>query len=85
VQGVTGIKLGAGDTLTAAVMVTDEGDEVLLASKKGLVTRVRVADVRAMGRAAKGVGVMQLGDGDVVQTVTLLPSAQHGQEGLGAE
>ena len=75
------MKLGPGDTLVAAVMVTHEGDEVLLASKKGLVTRMRVADVRAMGRIAKGVGVMQLGEGDGVQTVTLLPSAQHGQDG----
>jgi hypothetical protein len=40
--------------------------------------------VRAMERAAIGVGVMQLGDEDAVQTVALLPSALHGQEGLGA-
>ena len=38
------------------------------------------------GKAAKGVGLLQLEEGDGVQTVTIsvtmLSSAQHGQEGV---
>lgn len=72
-----GMKLASGDRLCAAVLVADPNDQLLLASKSGLVTRVCVEEVRAMGRAAAGVRLMQLGPDDEVQTVAVVPEHHH--------
>lgn len=66
--------LYAGDSLVLAHMVHSDQDDVVVASKQGTVMRCAAADIRAMGRTAKGVKLMSLQPGDEVQSLTIMPA-----------
>jgi DNA gyrase subunit A len=63
--GIIGISLDEGDTLIDVVM-TKEGDEVVLATKQGMAIRFDEGQARAMGRNTRGVKGINLMDGDEV-------------------
>jgi DNA gyrase subunit A len=52
-----------------AVEAVRDGDEVILISQQGMVTRSKVADIRVCGRNALGVRVMNLNEGDKLATL----------------
>ncbi|MBL4833827.1 MAG: DNA gyrase subunit A [Pseudomonas sp.] len=60
--GLIALDLDEGDKLIAAA-ITDGEREVMLFSNGGKVTRFKETDVRAMGRTARGVRGMRLGEG----------------------
>ncbi len=74
-QGVRTLAAGATERIgrLVAARVVQEGDELTLISARGVVIRLRVADVRVMGRATRGVRVMNLRDDDTVATVARIP------------
>lgn len=73
--GIIAIKLHEDDELVGAV-ITKKGDEVVLATAKGMAIRFRESDVRPMGRAASGVkGINLVGDDQVVGVVVAEPDA----------
>lgn len=73
--GIIAIKLREDDELVGAV-ITKKGDEVVLATAKGMAIRFRESDVRPMGRAASGVkGINLVGDDQVVGVVVAEPDA----------
>lgn len=74
--GTIGVRLTAGDSLAMAHLVYSSEDDIVLASRQGLMARCRAADVRILGRTGKGVRVIALNDGDEVQTVAVVP-AEH--------
>ena len=63
--GVIAIDLDEGDEL-AWVLLTDGSDQLVLATKKGMAIRFSEADVRAVGRTARGVKALTLKEGDEV-------------------
>lgn len=63
--GIVAISLEEGDELISAVL-TDGEQEILLASREGKAVRFQEADVRDMGRSAKGVRAIRLGKKDEV-------------------
>lgn len=73
--GIKGLKLKAGDRLVAAHLVREE-DEMVLASRAGLMTRCKAASVRDCSRGAVGVALMKLAQGDVVSTVAVVRAGQ---------
>jgi len=46
--------------------------EVIMMSTKGIAIRVAVADIPTLGRAAQGVRVMKMNDGDTVASIGLV-------------
>ncbi len=56
-----------------AARVVQESDELTLISARGVVLRLRVAEVRVMGRATRGVRLMNLRGDDTVATVARIP------------
>ena len=69
-QGVMGIKLTAArGRVVAAFMVSIE-EHVLLVSSGGVIIRTAVREISSQGRAATGVRVMNLDDGQMVAAVT---------------
>ena len=49
-------------------------EHVIVGSQNGVMNRYDAESItRQSGRAAKGVAVMRLGDGDTVSVLTLLP------------
>ncbi|KAK9814470.1 hypothetical protein WJX72_006459 [[Myrmecia] bisecta] len=75
-KGVRAIKLQDGDRLAALHVVGGgegaEEEEVLMGSSQGLMSRISATSIGAYSRAAKGVRVLRLQEGDEVQTVTPL-------------
>lgn len=73
--GIIAIKLRDGDRLVD-VVVTSPGDEVILATARGMAIRFNEADARPMGRNTTGVKGISLGKGDsVVGMVVAEPDA----------
>ena len=63
--GLIALELNEGDEL-AWVRLTDGNQQVIVATKNGLVIRFEETDVRPMGRQARGVKAISLREGDCV-------------------
>lgn len=70
--GVMALSLNKGDTLVSAIVVGIDPikTEVMIASEQGMVTRTSINSVPFYSRAAKGVKLMNLKDGDFVKGMT---------------
>jgi DNA gyrase subunit A len=55
-------------SLVAIKGVTD-GDELMIINKSGITIRLRVGDIRVIGRATQGVRLLKLNDGDEISSV----------------
>ncbi len=64
-DGLIAISLDEGDELVG-VRITDGESEVILGTRNGLAIRFKEAEVRAMGRTARGVRGISLDKGDAV-------------------
>ena len=51
------------------VAAVRDGDEIMLITVQGMVTRGRVDDIRIVGRNTQGVRVMNLNEGDKIATL----------------
>jgi DNA gyrase subunit A len=83
--GINAVLLEQGDALVEAI-ITDGGQDLILAKKKGLAIRFAEKEVRAMGRTSYGVKAVELDDAEdevvsmvgVKRQATLLTVTQHG-------
>ena len=83
-KGLIAVKLREGDELVGAV-ITKAGDELVLATAKGMAIRFPESDARPMGRDTSGVRGIKLGPGDRLvgmvvadPDATLLTVCEHG-------
>jgi DNA gyrase subunit A len=70
-SGIISIRLDKGDELVSALL-TDKGDEVMLATSGGQSIRFKESDIREMGRTAGGVRGVKLGKADEVIAVDVI-------------
>jgi DNA gyrase subunit A len=63
--GLNAINIVEGDELIE-VRITADGDEIVMASRKGMAIRFKEGDARPMGRATAGVRGLRLKEGDEV-------------------
>jgi DNA gyrase subunit A len=77
-KGVRDIRTSERNGQVVGVASVREGDEVMLITVQGMVTRSRVDDIRVVGRNTQGVRVMNLNDGDRIATL-----AKVAQEAVG--
>ena len=73
--GLIALRLEEGNTLVGVAIVQPE-DDVLLMASSGKAARFNAARVRAMGRTARGVRGIRLGDGHSV--IALIVPAENG-------
>ncbi len=74
-SGIIAIKLREGDALVD-VVVAKPGDELVLATSRGMAIRFKQSDARPMGRNSSGVkGIKLVGDDSVVGMVVADPEA----------
>jgi len=74
-SGIIAIKLREGDSLVD-VVVAGPGDEIVLATARGMAIRFKQTDARPMGRNSSGVkGIRLVGDDKVVGMVVADPDA----------
>ncbi len=64
-SGLIAIDLDEGDELVG-VQITDDYQQLLVATRNGMAIRFNVSDVRAVGRGARGVKALNLSADDVV-------------------
>jgi len=55
-------------------------EEVIMGSEKGLLNRIRLADITQQSRTATGVMLMRLNEGDSVKAVSVVLSSQIDDE-----
>lgn len=69
--------------LIAIKNVTDE-DGLMIINKSGLTIRLRVSDLRTMGRATQGVRLINIKDNDAIASVAVVPveDEEETQEGM---
>ncbi len=74
--GVVSIDQKALDKIgrIAAARVVQEADDVTIITTGGLVLRTRVKEVRQMGRAARGVRLIEIGEGNKVASLARIPT-----------
>ncbi|KPL14188.1 MAG: DNA gyrase subunit A [Bacteroides sp. SM23_62] len=65
--------------LIAIKQVTD-ADDLMIINKSGIAIRMRVTDMRVMGRATQGVRVINLKEGDSIASVTRVQGYENGDE-----
>jgi DNA gyrase subunit A len=73
-SGVINIITDERNGRVVTVSSPSEGDEILLVTLSGMVIRFNGGDLRMIGRATKGVRLMNLHDKDTVSDVALLPA-----------
>jgi DNA gyrase subunit A len=74
-SGIIAIRLDKGDSLISA-LITEKGDEVMIATALGQSIRFKESDVREMGRTAGGVSGVKLGKSDEVISVDVVKKDQ---------
>ena len=74
-SGIIAIRLDKDDQLISA-LITEKGDEVMIATGDGQSIRFKESDVREMGRTAGGVSGIKLGKGDLVIGVDVVKKDQ---------
>lgn len=75
-RGGVGIRVASVTSKTGPIVAVHTLDpvakEVIMMSTKGIAIRVAVADIPTLGRAAQGVRVMKMNDGDTVASIGLV-------------
>jgi len=74
-SGIIAIRLDKEDQLISA-LITEKGDEVMIATAMGQSIRFKEGDVREMGRTAGGVSGIKLSKGDEVIGVDVIKKEQ---------
>ncbi len=72
--GIKAIKVAETNDLLIGVKPMEEGQEVLLVTKKGKAIRFKSSEVRTMGRASYGVTGIKMDNGDKVVSLEVLPT-----------
>jgi DNA gyrase subunit A len=84
-KGVITIRTEGRNGDVVSVLEVDQDDELILATVNGMVQRIRVTDIRVMGRNTQGVTVMDLRGGDRIIAVARLAGRKEEQAVQDAE
>lgn len=68
-KGVRDVRVTAKNGKVVGVAAVRDGDEIMLITVQGMVTRSKVDAIRVVGRNTQGVRVMNLNDGDRIVTL----------------
>src|SRR5512136_522399 len=81
-QGVKTTNMKVAKSPVVGVLEVESGDEILVTTVGGVVIRCPVDGIRETGRAAKGVRIQRLGEGDRISAVVRLVTPQE-EEAVG--
>ncbi len=79
------MKVTAKNGKVISITSVRDGDEIMLITKDGMVTRSKVEDIRIVGRNTQGVRVMNLNDGDKLVTIAKVAQENVGDAAEGKE
>ena len=76
-MGLKAIKFRIKDDVLVGLKVLGEGEEILLVTEKGVIVRTNADKISQQSRAATGVKLQRLDDGDHLAEVVLVPHDQN--------
>lgn len=76
-QGVVTTNMKVAKSPIVGVLEVSKGDELLVTTEGAIVIRCAVDDIRETGRAARGVRIQRLNEGDKVTAVVRLVTPQE--------
>ena len=79
-MGLRAIKFRIKDDSLVGLKVLGEGEELLLVTEKGVIVRTNADKISQQSRAATGVKLQRLDDGDHLSEVVLVPHEQIDDE-----
>ncbi|HLU24287.1 MAG TPA: DNA gyrase subunit A, partial [Longimicrobiales bacterium] len=82
-KGVINFKTNGKSGKVVAIKEVMPNDELMLITRNGIVNRVRVNEIRVIGRATQGVRIMALDEGDTVVDVACLVPDDGAEENGG--
>ena len=68
-KGIITIKTNERNGKVVGVIAVNDENEILIASKEGMIVRIKASDIRKQGRNTMGVRLMKLNPGDKVVSV----------------
>ena len=83
-SGVINVRITEKNGPVVGISSVTEGDHLLVITEQGILIRLAVADVRETGRAAMGVKLIDLAEGDRVVAVAKLSAEEDATEGESA-
>ena len=84
-SGVINLKVSEKTGEVVTVRAVSEDEQLMMITKKGVVNRQHVSEIRVIGRATQGVKLMNLDDGDVVVDVARVIVDDDEENGEGDE
>jgi DNA gyrase subunit A len=69
-KGVINLKISDKTGNVITTISVNDSDSIIVTTAKGIVIRTSLESIRVMGRAAQGVRIVKLQDGDVVTDLT---------------
>ena len=79
-SGVINIKVTEKNGPVAGIKSVTDADQLLLITQSGMLIRIKVKDIRETGRAAQGVRLIYLEEGDRVVAVAKLAEPDDGED-----
>jgi DNA gyrase subunit A len=79
-SGVINIKVTEKNGPVVGIKSVTDSDQLLLITERGQLIRIKVNGIRETGRAAQGVRVIQLEEGDRVVAVAKLAESEDGED-----
>jgi DNA gyrase subunit A len=79
-KGLRDIRTSDRNGLVVSVEAVRDGDELMVITQQGMVTRMRVEEIRVIGRNTQGVRLMNLQEGDKVVTVAKIAREDVGEQ-----
>ena len=79
-KGVKTINITEKTGQLIAIKEVTDADDLMIINKSGIAIRMRVTDMRVMGRATQGVRVINLKEGDSIASVTKVHGYENGDE-----
>jgi DNA gyrase subunit A len=79
-SGVINIRVTDKNGPVAGIKSVTDADQLLLITQSGMLIRIKVKDIRETGRAAQGVRLIDLDEGDRVVAVAKLAEPEDGDE-----
>lgn len=76
-KGVINVKTSDRNGMVVSVLEVTDDDGLMIITKKGVVIRLPVRDMRTIGRNTQGVRMINVGTGDKVVDVSLVPLAEE--------
>jgi DNA gyrase subunit A len=78
-KGVKDVRVTDRNGKVVGIAAVRDGDEIMLITVQGMVTRSRVDDIRIVGRNTQGVRVMNLNEGDRLATLAKIAPETVGE------